>query len=87
MIASGYDDAAAAIKPGGAPDHSTRSGAELAVIKAPLLIGLQDHGSLVPLDEAPKANFPPVLFRHRGAIGFMRSNRACSTVMHRERVE
>ncbi len=44
-------------------------------------------GSLSRLDEAPKATFPPVLLRQRGAIGVMRMNRACSISMRRERIE
>src|ERR1700730_3196751 len=44
-------------------------------------------GSLSRLDEAPKATFPPVLLRQRGAIGLMRIDRACSISMRRERIE
>src|SRR3984893_18331931 len=44
-------------------------------------------GSLSHLDEAPKATFPPVLLRQRGAIGVMRIDRACSISMRRQRIE
>jgi hypothetical protein len=44
-------------------------------------------GSLSHLDEAPKATFPPVLLRQRGAVGVMRIDRACSISMRRERIE
>jgi hypothetical protein len=38
------------------------------------------------LDEAPKATFPSVLLRQRGAIGVMRIDRACNISMRRERI-
>src|ERR1700730_13475134 len=44
-------------------------------------------GSLSHLDEAPKATFPSVLLRQRGAIGVMRIDRACNISMRRERIE
>src|ERR1700732_3494210 len=44
-------------------------------------------GSLSHLDEAPKATFPPVFLRQRGAIGVRRIDRACSISMRREHIE